>query len=851
MKPTNFYNQSIDKKWQAIWQDNKIFKTILDNNKTKFYVLEMFPYPSGNLHAGHLRNYSIGDVIARFKMRQGFNVLHPMGWDAFGLPAENAAIEKGIHPQTWTLQNIEHMKSQCIPIGLSYDWDREITTCLPNYYKHQQEIFIDLYNKNLAYQKKAMVNWDPVDQTVLANEQVENGRGWRSGAVVEKRELTQWFLRITDYAEDLLNDIKLLDEWPQKVKLMQINWIGRSIGANIHFKISSQKSNFEKSTIEVFTTRPETIFGASFIGVSVHHPILKNLNVKGLNEFIAEVNSLDTSEESVDTAEKKGLFLEIYVEHPFDSQIKLPIYVLSYVILEYGTGAIFGCPAHDERDHKIALAHKLPILQVIEPFIDEQLDFALNAYSLAEGTLVNSSFLNGLQVKEAKKLVINKLTELSIGSAEVKYRLRDWGVSRQRYWGCPIPIIHCINCGAVPVAKEQLPVELPFDVSFDKPGNPLDHHPTFKHVECPKCNGPAKRETDTFDTFMDSSWYFARFCNNKAEGAIDKSAANYWLQVDQYIGGIEHAVLHLLYARFFTKALKDCGYLDISEPFKRLLTQGMVNHQTYKTKSGKWINPLEVEFINGKAHLKSTYEELIIGRVEKMSKSKKNVVDPDTIINKYGADTARIFVLSDSPADKDLEWTTTGVEGCIKFINRLFKLHEDISNLKDHSESSCSEDKKLEIMINKTIYFVTQDLENFHFNKAIAKIRELTNELSISNYSSEIRVLALKTVVQLLNPFAPHATEEIWQSFGESELLAKAKWPQADNTKLIDDNVTIAIQIEGKLKGTIQVHSNATADFVLSEALMLPNIANFLSGKSISKHIYIPNKIINILTKYD
>ncbi len=872
----NAYSQSIDKKWQEIWKEKQVFKTYQNKDKPKFFVLEMFPYPSGNLHMGHLRNYSIGDVIARFRKRQGYNVIHPMGWDAFGLPAENAAIEKKVHPSEWTLSNIAHMRSQCDPIGLTYDWEKEIATCLPDYYMHQQAIFLDFYKNGLAYRKESVVNWDPIDNTVLANEQVEDGRGWRSGALIERKKLNQWFLKITDFAEDLIKGLETLTEWPEKVRLMQSNWIGKSQGANIFFNVcdraykqikpadSSMKpinqlpeevelaNELSKRSIEIYTTRPDTIFGASFIGVSPHHPVLKGEDIKGLSEFIKEADSLGVTEESLDTAEKKGIFTGLYVAHPFNNEfndeIKLPVYAVNFVVMEYGTGAIFGCPAHDERDHAFAIKYNLPIIQVVKPKNGEEVNIEKHPYTEKEdGIIFNSKFLDGLEVKDAKAKVIKELENAGKGHGKTQYRLRDWGVSRQRYWGCPIPIIHCKVCGAVPVPEKDLPVKLPEDVSFDKPGNPLELHPTWKHVKCPKCRTDAMRETDTFDTFMDSSWYFARFCNNKAKTPIDKEAANYWLPVDQYIGGIEHAVLHLLYARFFTRALKKCGYLDIEEPFKRLLTQGMVNHETYKdSASGKWLTPDQVIFENGNALNRETGDKVMVGRIEKMSKSKKNVVDPDVIISKYGADTARIFLLSDSPPQKDLEWTNTGAEGCVKFINRLFKAYESLGA--DASEDGAG-DSKLNSMIHKTIHFVTEDMDKYHFNRAIARIRELANELINEEYSTKIRLEALKIIVSLLNPFAPHSTEELWSKMGNENLLAIEKWPEALSTQLEDAMVTIAVQVLGKMRGTIEVKRGSGEGDVLMTALKLQNVKNQLDGKIIKKHIYVTNKIINIITE--
>ncbi|MDF3048256.1 MAG: leuS [Candidatus Midichloriaceae bacterium] len=839
--PSN-YSTSIDKKWQKIWQEKKAFATAERNEKPKFFVLEMFPYPSGKLHMGHLRNYSIGDVIARFRSRQGYNVMHPMGWDAFGLPAENAAIENNIHPEKWTLQNISHMRSQCEPIGLTYDWDKEVTTCLPNYYMHQQAIFIDFYENGLAYQKESIVNWDPVDNTVLANEQVENGRGWRSGAIVERRKLKQWFLKITNFAEDLLQGLETLTEWPEKVRLMQTNWIGKSQGANVDFKIEGEVDK----AIKIYTTRPDTLFGASFIGVSVHHPILESRDIAGLPELIKEADSLGVAEESIDTAEKKGIFTGLYAIHPLDETIKLPIYAVNFVVMEYGTGAIFGCPAHDQRDHEFAVKYNLPILQVVAPKDDSVVDVASEAYTEnSAGTIINSQFLNGLDIPAAKAKVIQELEKLGVGTGKTQYRLRDWGVSRQRYWGCPIPMIHCEDCGVVPLPKEQLPVKLPEDVSFEKPGNPLEQHPTWKHVKCPKCNKDAVRETDTFDTFMDSSWYFARFCNNKAVGPIDKEAANYWLPVDQYIGGIEHAVLHLLYARFFTRALKQCGYLDVEEPFKRLLTQGMVNHETYKhSESGKWLPPEEVRFEGEKAYHIKTGAEVIVGRVAKMSKSKKNVIDPDAIIAKYGADTARMFVLSDSPPEKDLEWTNAGAEGCAKFISRLFKIYHTLSS---ENISKNTKDQKLVSMTHKTIHLVTEDLEKYHFNRAIARIRELANEILADTYSTQVKLDTLKAVVSLLNPFTPHATEELWSLMHANNLLAFEGWPKADSALMKEDTVTIAVQVLGKMRGTIEMPKDSEENLVLSTALELQSVRNQLDGKSVKKHIYITNRVLNII----
>ncbi len=840
------YDKSVDKKWQDVWEQQKAWTAFEDEAKKKYYVLEMFPYPSGHLHMGHLRNYSIGDAIARFKMRQGYNVLHPMGWDAFGLPAENAAIEKGAHPRDWTLNNIKYMKNQCKPIGLTYDWDREIATCDVRYYKHQQKIFLDFYKNNLVYQQESVVNWDPVDQTVLANEQVENGRGWRSGALIEKKRLKQWFIKITDFAEELLEGLKLLEHWPDKVKLMQSNWIGKSVGANVKFKVFLPNSAHD-AYVEVYTTRPDTLFGAAFIGVSPYHSILNGVNIDGLDDFKKESDAISQTQQLLDTAKRRGVFSGLYALHPFDESIKVPIFVVNFVVMDYGSGAIFGCPAHDERDHEIAIEYNLPITQVVYPIVEaDECDVLKKAYT-GDGILKNSGFLDGLTVDEGKKAAILMLEKLGMGSQKVNYKLRDWGISRQRYWGCPIPMIHCETCGTLPVLDEHLPIELPDDISFEKPGNPLDHHPTWKHTNCHKCGGRATRETDTMDTFMDSSWYFARYCNNKSDDAIDFKAAKYWLEVDQYIGGIEHAVLHLLYARFFTKALKKCGYLDIDEPFSRLLTQGMVNHETYKDSNNKWVQASDVRRDGQAAYHIITGEQLVIGRVEKMSKSKKNVIDPDKIINEYGADTARLFVLSDSPVDKDLQWTDAGIQGCVKFLNKLFK---QLSFDEFFENSDESLDLSMKKQINKAIKDVTYDMEKFHFNKAIARIRELSNSISEINCSYGVKKDAMKAVASLLNPIAPHATEELWSLLEpKGKMMAMTPWPSYDESLLKDDEVTIAIQVAGKMRGTVMVSAGADKDEVLSAAMNEPSIAKYLIDQKVTKLIFIQDKVLNIIAK--
>ena len=840
MSDAQNYSPEIDKKWQKQWNEKNCFKVTEDLTKPKYYVLEMFPYPSGRVHMGHLRNYTIGDTVARFHRAKGYNVLHPMGWDAFGLPAENAAIERKIHPQKWTLENIELMKKQLKPIGFSYDWDREIATCLPNYYKHEQAIFLDFYKAGIAYQKEGLVNWDPVDCTVLANEQVEDGRGWRSGALVERRKLRQWFLKITDFADELTSELETLIGWPDKVKLMQENWIGRSEGAIVDFKIKNTSQ-----TVKIYTTRVDTLFGASFLGVAPNHPLLSGLTLPGLSEFIKDCESIGLTEEAIDTAEKKGFNTGLTAIHPFDESIEIPVYVANFILMEYGTGAIFGCPAHDQRDHDFAKKYGLPIKQVVHSVSDINVQ---NEPYLGDGLIVNSKFLNGLTVAEAKKLAIQKLEEVKQGQAQINYRLRDWGVSRQRYWGCPIPIIYCTDCGTVPVPLDQLPVELPEDVTFDKPGNPLEHHPTWKHVNCPKCKKPAQRETDTFDTFFESSWYFARFCSPHSSKAFDADVVKYWMPVDQYIGGVEHAVLHLLYARFFTKALKKLGYLEVSEPFSKLLTQGMVVHQTYKSADGEWLYPEDVQMKGGKAYQQNSEKEVLIGRLEKMSKSKKNVVEPDYIIHQYGADTARVFLLSDSPPERDLEWSSTGVEGIYRYLCRLTNL---ITNLKTSNSVLATEVSDTQSLrtIHQTIQSVTDDLEKFHFNKAIARIRELTNYLTNQPLDNAIFKFGLETILQLLNPFAPHLTEELWQKLGNSQMLVDTRWPVANKDFLVNDIMNIAVQLNGKVRGLIEIPFNCSQEIALSKAKELENVRMQLEGKEIVKIIYITNKIINIVCK--
>ncbi len=844
-----------EQKWQAAWDDKGCFQVREDNDRPKYYVLEMFPYPSGRIHMGHVRNYTLGDVVARYKKACGFNVLHPMGWDAFGLPAENAAIENKVPPAQWTRENIATMRRQLKTMGLSYDWDRELATCEPDYYRHEQKMFLDFLAGGLVYRKESWVNWDPVENTVLANEQVIDGRGWRSGALVEKRQLSQWFLKITDYAEELLKGLETLDRWPDRVRLMQENWIGRSEGAHVRFPFDSRDGQ-----LDIYTTRPDTLFGASFCAVAANHPLAQELAQSNpdLAAFIAECNRLGTSEAAIETAEKMGFDTGVKVLHPFIEGHTLPVYVANFVLMDYGTGAIFGCPAHDQRDLDFARKYGLPVLPVVAPKGTDATTFMVVDEAFTDdGLLINSDFLDGLAVPDAKSLVIDRLENMGIGTRAVNYRLRDWGVSRQRYWGCPIPIIHCGDCGIVPVPEQDLPVELPADVDFSGTGNPLARHPSWKHVACPTCGKPAERETDTFDTFFESSWYFARFCNPASDAPLDRAAVDYWLPVDQYIGGIEHAVLHLLYSRFFTRALKECGYLSVEEPFAGLLTQGMVCHQTFKDAAGKWLLPSQVVFDGDAAKHAETGQPVTLGRSEKMSKSKKNVVDPEAIIGAYGADTARLFMLSDSPPDRDLEWTDAGVDGAWRYLNRLWRLVTEnpaplASGDAVRPETMGATAEEVLRAVHKTIDGVSADLEKFHFNKAVARIRELTNAVEGLKDSSPdanwVRRFALETLSLLIAPMTPHLAEALWLELGHGDtLVADTAWPEADPAYLIDDLVTIAVQVNGKLRGTIELPKDCAKEAAEDAALALDKVQSVLEGKPPRKVIVVPNRIVNVV----
>jgi len=848
------YNfKSTEAKWQKAWTEGATFRATEDETREKYYVLEMFPYPSGRIHMGHVRNYTLGDVVARFKRAQGYNVLHPMGWDAFGLPAENAAKQHNTHPATWTYHNIETMKAQLKTMGLSYDWDREIATCHPDYYQHEQKMFLDFLKQGLAYRKESWVNWDPVEHTVLANEQVIDGCGWRSGAPVEKKLLSQWFLKITNYAEDLLSELKTLDRWPDKVRTMQDNWIGRSEGARIFFELTNSDSK-----LEIYTTRPDTLFGASFLAIAANHPIANELaqDNADLQAFVHTCNALGTSQAVIESAEKEGFDTGLKVRHPFLDGVELPVYVANFVLMEYGTGAVFGCPAHDQRDLDFARKYALPVIPVVVPkdiagsdqqnaWVDHLATQSSEAFS-DDGIAFGSVFLNGLGVSEAKSAAIAKLVELGCGEGTVQFRLRDWGISRQRYWGCPIPIVHCDTCGPVPVPVKQLPVTLPEDVDLDVTGNPLDLHPTWKHTSCPKCGNDAVRETDTFDTFFESSWYFARYTDPQSNQAFDPSKADYWLPVDQYIGGVEHAVLHLLYSRFFTRALKECGYLHVKEPFAGLMTQGMICHETYTSSDGTWLTPSEAE---GQA-------DVTVGRSEKMSKSKKNVVDPERIIGTYGADTARLFMLSDSPPERDLDWTDSGVEGSWRYVGRIWRLVDQyVVGLPPIGEPIATtidgKNLTLRVLVHKTIDAVTRDLDAFHFNKAVARIRELTNALEGFDVhggpASWVRREAFECLAVLINPMMPHLAEELWHVLGQTGLIADAPWPKADPSLLIDETVTIAVQVNGKMRGTLDIAVDSPSDVVQAAALALDTVISAMHSKEPRKVIVVPNRIVNVV----
>ncbi len=873
---TERYNPRVaEPRWQKAWDEAKLFEASNDDGRPKYYVLEMFPYPSGRIHIGHTRNYTMGDVVARYKRAKGYNVLHPMGWDAFGMPAENAAMQNKVHPKEWTYQNIAVMRDQLKTFGLSLDWSREFATCDVDYYHRQQMLFVDFFEKGLVTRKTSKVNWDPVDQTVLANEQVIDGRGWRSGAEVEQRELAQWFFKITDYAQDLVDAIDDLDQWPEKVRLMQRNWIGRSEGMLVRWALTEESApggaNEGTNELEVYTTRPDTLFGASFMAIAADHPLAKTLSADNaeLAAFCEECRRMGTSAAALETAEKKGFDTGVRVRHPFDPEWTLPVYVANFVLMDYGTGAIFGCPSGDQRDLDFANKYGLPVTPVVMPEGADAATFQITEEAFTDdGVMINSRFLDGMKPKAAFEEVANRLSSETIngrpvGERKVNFRLRDWGVSRQRYWGCPIPMIHCDDCGVVPVPKADMPVKLPDDIEFDRPGNPLDRHPTWKHVKCPKCGSDARRETDTMDTFVDSSWYFARFTAPWENDPTNPEAANEWLPVDQYIGGIEHAILHLLYSRFFTRAMRDTGHLSLAEPFKGLFTQGMVVHETYRAADGRWLAPNEIEF-SGSGDARSaveisTGEPATIGALEKMSKSKKNTVSPEDIIESFGADTARWFMLSDSPPERDVEWTDDGATGAHRFVQRVWRLVcETAEHVRGVTPKAATDGPVLAASkaAHKALKAVGEDIEKLAFNRAIARVHQLVNDLqeplsALDAGADEAAKAAAREAVDILihlvAPFMPHLAEECWAQIGGEGMVAASAWPEFDPALVVDNEIVLPVQINGKKRGDLTIARDADQSAVEDAVLKLDFVQKVLNGSQPRKVIVVPQRIVNIV----
>ena len=844
----------IERRWQAWWDERQAFRVddVPTDDRPKYYVLEMFPYPSGSIHVGHVRNYTLGDVVARYKRANGYNVLHPMGWDAFGLPAENAARERGVHPAEWTWNNIAAMRAELRRMGLSIDWTREFATCDPAYYGQQQKLFLQLMRDGLVERRLSWVNWDPVDETVLANEQVVDGRGWRSGAPVEKRQLAQWFFRITKYAPALLEALDGLQRWPDRVRAMQAKWIGRSEGARIRFALVQHLPGLP--ALEVYTTRPDTLFGMSFLAVAPEHPVAAAIAAGNTDaaRFVAECRTMGTSEAAIETAEKRGFDTGLQVRHPFDGRL-VPVWIANFVLMEYGTGAIFGCPCGDQRDLDFARKYALAVPVVVLPPGEDKNAFNIGAKAYdGPGHIINSDFLNGLTTEQAASEVIRRLHDGGHGEGVVNWRMRDWGVSRQRYWGCPIPVLHCPQCGVVPVPEDQLPVVLPEDVDFDQPGNPLDRHMAWRSVPCPACGSTALRETDTLDTFVDSSWYFARFCSPDFANPVNADAAGYWLPVDQYIGGIDHAILHLLYARFFTRAIHDGGLLAVDEPFAGLFTQGMVTHESYRAADGRWLYPHEVERItDGGAVERATGLAVMVSPSDKMSKSKRNTVDPQDIIARYGADTTRWFVLSDNPPDRDMEWTETGIAGAHRFTQRLYRLAIAVVESSNSGEPDPASGRMLLQVTHRAIASVTAALDQFAFNVAVARLHELLSAIAEeqrkSPGSAAVRQ-ALDLFCRLAAPMLPHLAAETLSLLhpdhaGEPDLT----WPVPDPDLTAVDRLTIAVQVGGKLRGTVNVAAGAAEGEVLQAAEAEENVRRLLVGKRVVKRIYVPGRLVNFV----